>query len=59
MRLLQANTRRTFGGGAILERFRLLWERESGGAQFVVVLGSTGEGPTVEAEERRELAEGC
>ena len=47
--------RRTFGGGAILERFRLFWERESGGAQFVVVLGSTGEGPTVEAEERREL----
>ena len=47
--------RRTFGGGASLERFRLFWERESGGAQFVVVLGSTGEGPTVESEERREL----
>jgi 4-hydroxy-tetrahydrodipicolinate synthase len=28
---------------------------ESGGADFLVVLGSTGEGATIEAEERREL----
>lgn len=36
-------------------RFRTFWERESGGTDFVVVLGSTGEGATVEPEERREL----
>jgi len=35
--------------------FRRFWEDESGGADFIVVLGSTGEGPTVEPEERREL----
>lgn len=33
----------------------LVWKNESGGVDFLVVLGSTGEGATVEAEERREL----
>jgi 4-hydroxy-tetrahydrodipicolinate synthase len=31
------------------------WATESGGADFLVVLGSTGEGPTVDSDERREL----
>lgn len=34
------------------ERF---WHAEAGGADFLIVLGSTGEGATVEPEERREL----
>jgi 4-hydroxy-tetrahydrodipicolinate synthase len=40
---------------AIRTRFQAFWENESGGADFLVVLGSTGEGATVEPEERREL----
>lgn len=32
-----------------------LWANESGGANFLVVLGSTGEGATVEPDERRKL----
>lgn len=44
-----------FKDPASRERFRRFWESESGGAEFVVVLGSTGEGATVEPEERREL----
>jgi len=40
---------------AVRARFQAFWENESGGADFLVVLGSTGEGATVELEERREL----
>jgi len=44
-----------FADESVRESFRRFWVRESGGAQFVVVLGSTGEGATVESMERREL----
>ncbi|MDH7483790.1 MAG: 4-hydroxy-tetrahydrodipicolinate synthase [Spirochaetales bacterium] len=37
--------------------FRSFWEAESGGADFIVVLGSTGEGATIEPYERRLLLE--
>jgi 4-hydroxy-tetrahydrodipicolinate synthase len=47
--------RQAFSDEAIRRRFRAFWGQESGGTDFVVVLGSTGEGPTVESEERREL----
>jgi 4-hydroxy-tetrahydrodipicolinate synthase len=46
---------RAFPDEATRGRFRTFWERESGGTDFVVVLGSTGEGATVEPDERREL----
>lgn len=46
---------RAFPDEATRGRFRTFWERESGGTDFVVVLGSTGEGATVEPGERREL----
>lgn len=47
--------RHTFTDETIRDRFKAFWEHESGGMDFVVVLGSTGEGATVEPEERREL----
>jgi len=47
--------RRAFSDEATRGRFRTFWEKESGGMDFVVVLGSTGEGATVEPDERREL----
>ncbi|MEN6490402.1 MAG: 4-hydroxy-tetrahydrodipicolinate synthase [Rectinema sp.] len=47
--------RQAFSDEARRGRFRAFWEKESGGTDFVVVLGSTGEGATVEPEERREL----
>jgi len=47
--------RHTLPDEATRSRFRTFWEKESGGTDFVVVLGSTGEGATVEPEERREL----
>ncbi len=46
---------RTYKNQDTRERFRRFWETESGGTEFVVVLGSTGEGATVESDERREL----
>lgn len=46
---------RAFPDEATRVRFRTFWERESGGTDFVIVLGSTGEGATVEPDERREL----
>ena len=36
-------------------KFKGFWQAESGGTDFIVVLGSTGEGATVEPDERREL----
>jgi len=47
--------RRAFPEEATRSRFKAFWEKESGGTDFLVVLGSTGEGATVEPEERREL----
>ena len=47
--------RHAFSDEATRGRFRTFWEKESGGTDFVVVLGSTGEGATVEPDERREL----
>jgi Dihydrodipicolinate synthase/N-acetylneuraminate lyase len=46
---------RAFPNASARARFRAFWEKESGGTDFMVVLGSTGEGATVEPEERCEL----
>ncbi len=42
-------------GATARAMFKAFWEKESGGTDFMVVLGSTGEGATVEPDERREL----
>jgi len=44
-----------FRDEAARAKFQRFWQAESGGADFIVVLGSTGEGATVEPDERREL----
>lgn len=41
--------------GVFSDRWDSLWANESGGVNFLVVLGSTGEGATVEPDERRKL----
>jgi len=43
------------GRGVFAGQWDSLWANESGGANFLVVLGSTGEGATIEPDERRKL----
>ena len=45
------------GTGAVARSSAEFRERESGGCEFLVVLGSTGEAATVEPEERRAIVE--